>query len=1766
MTEFKPYKVQVLNGEKIEKLIVFNGLEDTYIFSEEEQEIENKSVSTVQIHKDDSIDQIKKKIVNELSCNYAELYLFCYKTRKINLLSAIMSSTKSIIDKKTFSQFIKNMDLDGINPDAVDIDVKGIKKQKEIYEYNYISSLGFNKEFPLSVKTSLGIEFKRNYNYLFSPNPFHCTDIFGFETDIYLNENKLLGNIDENIIYVCLAKDVFQYAADNSESFSKIYFPHLANERVFNLEDLETKQDELKQKTVDVMKEEYFSTYQAIDKLYEIYYNRESELNVKKGIDSFIISIMPSYNLVMPLDAIFKNIHCDREYPFMKYNPGRSIENLYRMYSISVSKTGKKLPFLSKKQIMHLARTTSNHKEISIYNDVHNIIINVETDGVINILGKFKNFKTIEEVETILKTAVNPLLDKINGYLFSSGYRISKINSLKDENIKIVNMNYEFSTVVSKKMNLKNTCIYSIFDVIESDVRKGAILRFKRVDNFEKMDALNAFIIDMYKKRNEPSDAYNALVNQYKIDLNQAKIIVATKLNEEIVVAGKNPGLTTTIKQEGNALNIRVNNLENIDYIESLGIYLDSIVRLAQGIVTTNVCSNVEEQRYEELSIVEKTVEKTFDINNLLNQEIQKLLGPVKEKEKEDEEEEEEEEKGEEEDEEVLGAFDFSEDEESEVEGNDSSGAEGNESSGGASDDESDDDDEGTVKSKRFFLKRLMKADPVLFKEVNKTNGKLERYTRACPSMQQPVVISDEEKTKIDENYRDSYINPIEYGSSKDKKNWYICPRYWCFKPGKNTSMTEDDIKNGKCGTTEAEQKKYVFEFNNKKDHIGQNGKYRYFNPSFITKLHSNKDLCLPCCYAEWDSKLHAKRRKQCLEGVVEDKNEKVVISNEIMGNNTSLLQGRWGYLQDSVKYFMQIKTKSEDEYIFLRFGVDQSIPKQSFISCLADVYGRLNREKTPSLINMKKIIAESIDLDSYVKFGNGSFVTLFSGNSVSNIEKHKDTKIYASLMLHDKKEQINMIVGSYENFCKYLLDETAEIDHTYLWDIVSTPNKKLFEKGLNVVIMQVVNNDITDKIDLICPASSYVKNRFDKTRHTLFLINTEHTYEPVYLVYKKDKMVFPTFSLSSKISNITNVINILDNTLNKYCTYNRKEPSEYYKVFERPMELSLLVKEIKDTNGYEIEKQVLNYQNRTIALVVKTPSDIRLFIPCEPSEQLDLDKYPIEFMDEPSLWYDYETTRDELFKLKKQNSKILCNPIIKVFEEEFVVGFLTETNQFIKLSEPEGNIIDDELFPLKEHNHILNNPKQIPSLISTTIEKTKTGDKTRTQIVRNITLESDFFTLFRATVKSLLENRENKLRVMSAIENGKLSYKDKLNTIVAILKTMTKDIVIYSNLKENILNQLSVISYTCDSKSYSGIFKNGCQLILPKRNLISSKDNSKIYLYRVADEILRFGRIRNYILNSNQFLNMGNTEFKINNNEYIILESVLTSKEYFEDTDAFKTTDYSSGIPYDMATNKTYLPIMVELNKQLPAPPVENLPLQQAPAQQSITECYTTLKYRAGKNTNYWVSEVFPDGTATTQIKFKDTLECSFGPLVYIMQKIHGETYELSRLKNMLKDAYSTIIENEPNFIEILKIMKKQGKKTLLGGITEKKQLMQKIVEPDYFFTTMDMWVFAQTYKIPVILFSSFNIMTDIPIVQHLPDTQYNYSWTVLGYNRGIDDNFFFFESSSETRDLHKIPQNVLIEKSFNVTQLGKLTESLVDVFNNNKIISLVDFLQMRK
>ena len=101
--------------------------------------------------------------------------------------------------------------------------------------------------------------------------------------------------------------------------------------------------------------------------------------------------------------------------------------------------------------------------------------------------------------------------------------------------------------------------------------------------------------------------------------------------------------------------------------------------------------------------------------------------------------------------------------------------------------------------AKSIFTKRLKDNDPALF--LKKDTPGYASYTRSCPNQyrRQPVLISDEEKKYIDERDAElgisSYGESIRYGSG-DKKNNYICPRFWCIrdKNGKGRSLTLEQI------------------------------------------------------------------------------------------------------------------------------------------------------------------------------------------------------------------------------------------------------------------------------------------------------------------------------------------------------------------------------------------------------------------------------------------------------------------------------------------------------------------------------------------------------------------------------------------------------------------------------------------------------------------------------------------------------------------------------------------------------------------------------------------------------------------------------------------------------------------------------------------------------------------------------------------------------------------------------------------------------------
>ena len=84
----------------------------------------------------------------------------------------------------------------------------------------------------------------------------------------------------------------------------------------------------------------------------------------------------------------------------------------------------------------------------------------------------------------------------------------------------------------------------------------------------------------------------------------------------------------------------------------------------------------------------------------------------------------------------------------------------------------------------------------------------------------------------------------FNYGSNPNKKYWYICPRYWCLP--ENTSLSEEDVKAGKCGGKDAiipfgarkvPPGKKIFEFNAKSEHLDSNSNYIEHSSWFYSKI-----------------------------------------------------------------------------------------------------------------------------------------------------------------------------------------------------------------------------------------------------------------------------------------------------------------------------------------------------------------------------------------------------------------------------------------------------------------------------------------------------------------------------------------------------------------------------------------------------------------------------------------------------------------------------------------------------------------------------------------------------------------------------------------------------------------------------------------------------------------------------------------------------------------------------------------------------------------
>lgn len=994
------------------------------------------------------------------------------------------------------------------------------------------------------------------------------------------------------------------------------------------------------------------------------------------------------------------------------------------------------------------------------------------------------------------------------------------------------------------------------------------------------------------------------------------------------------------------------------------------------------------------------------------------------------------------------------------------------------------------------FFEKMYKRDSKLF--LRKKTGKFNAYSRICPSnvKRQPVILTDAEKEKIDKTSPGSYSKAIKYGSSPDNQYWYICPRYWCLKT--NTSMTKEQVESGKCGgsskiipkgSRKVPKDAFVLEFNATSEHKDSKGNYIQHYPGFVKEGNHPDGLCIPCCFKSWDTPAQKKRRDQCTSGLKMDKTTTATTKETkeyIKGvDKFPLDRDRWGYLPISIQKLLHIDNRKcfteanasiikPNTTCILRKGIEIS-DNQSFIAVISDIFvDRLRKEKrdpkipTPTIKEMKEYIIQAITLDTFITYFGGSLVEMFNTDSLgANIEKYRSTEIYKKLDLSKRsdKSYLKRIISAYEYYIEFLKDDTAVIDHTYLWDVVSKPNPRLFPNGVNLAILEIPDNDVTDNVEIICPTNQYSNEIFSLSKPTIVMMKKDNFYEPIYM-YKDETesnklVIHKSFGKQNMklLNNIDQLLQVIKTSYSR-CKPKNSMPRVY--TFQ-PTITYLKAKSIMEKYNLSITKQIVNYNNKVIGLEIDNG-----YLPIEPSSIIgtkhQIDTSPeLVFADD----YSWRTMRETIGHLKslqdKTSGEISMDASMKVMEDGLVVGLLTTTNQFIPFIEPEENIGFEDIEILNGSNYLQ---------MDSDIMSSDGIDEERTKMIKRIRLESNFYNAFRNTLRLALNRYENiKIRKQfeKILNTRSYTYVEQIKILEKMLREFMDEHVEFSEFTIDMVMNMGTITSCMDDKCGEKQFcltttKDTCKLVLPKVHLVSGKSNEEQYYYRMADELIRHGKIRQFIFKPKVFLSFDHVDYNLSKNEMILLDTILREGYYDNLEEATQNTyvKHNSSTMTQPQTTQTYQTKFsyMDFLKQMKA---------------KKEECvHVMAKSVRGTWQKYF-------GAEYSERVYNATPACSFQPILDIIHDYGMKEYDLPKLKELLIGEYNETIRKHGETKVIMKIWKDQGKDKFADSIKEKKMDVETaIISDEYYATNLDILLIGRKLELPILLISG-TVMTEL-------------------------------------------------------------------------------------
>jgi hypothetical protein len=257
--------------------------------------------------------------------------------------------------------------------------------------------------------------------------------------------------------------------------------------------------------------------------------------------------------------------------------------------------------------------------------------------------------------------------------------------------------------------------------------------------------------------------------------------------------------------------------------------------------------------------------------------------------------------------------------------------------------------------------------------------------------------------------------------------------------------------------------------------------------------------------------------------------------------------------------------------------------------------------------------------------------------------------------------------------------------------------------------------------------------------------------------------------------------------------------------------------------------------------------------------------------------------------------------------------------------------------------------------------------------------------------------------------------------------------------------------------------------MVIPKVNLLNPSQNNEImYIARMTDEILRYNRIRAFMLDRNIFP-LINVKYNLREDE-IILSHTMLSEDYLDNLEPVPENEYANFNTYDTAE-----PLLTELYESI----------YDTPSSQHV-KCTTEKIFLTQEYRKYFTSK---ETRSLEMLKFSsNSSRCSFEIMLFIL-KLEAkrrnykrlETITINHLKIIIAQFYIDTIDKQ--YTEgikerFAKLLKYYG----MESISDEYRIKVIANEDDnfietlpffesYHLTRLDIWILASYYKIPIII-----------------------------------------------------------------------------------------------